>query len=73
MPSGSLSPKTAASIYTLQRISLVICVFLWFFQGFSGFGRGQKSLVNLRVLPLGRTPRASCNRTLLRRVLRRVL
>ena len=24
---------------------------LWFFQRFSGFGRGQKSLVNLRVFP----------------------
>ena len=37
-----------------QGISLVIVRFLWFFQGFSGFGRGQKSLVNLRFF-LGKT------------------
>ena len=37
-----------------QGMSLVIVRFLWFFQGFSGFGRGQRSLVNLRFF-LGKT------------------
>ena len=45
-----------------QGISLVNCVFLCFFQGFSGFGRGQKSWVNLRVF-LGETEKSRKGRT----------
>ena len=36
--------------------------FLWFFQGFSGFGGGQNSLVNLRVF-LGKPEKSKKGRT----------
>ena len=46
------NPVKNLPINSKQRIFLgYLCVFLWFFQGLSGFGRGQQSLVNLRLFP----------------------
>ena len=57
-PAGFLR-KTAVSCLVLLFLGLILsnefpwlfALFHCFFQGFSGFGRGQQSLANLRVFP----------------------